>query len=87
MQKIEKRAIAIECSDNDHDDCTPVRDAIIKFKPITEAYTTSVMEGNSIYCVAGTAVGTSTELATLKKKIKNLRTKTRGLEVKKVEMY
>jgi len=86
-QILQKRGIAIECDDPTHFDCTPVRDELMNFKTITEAYTTDVMEGNSIFCVAGTAVGTSKELKELIKKIRKLRTKKRHLRVDRIEIY
>jgi len=87
MQMVQKKGLAIECSDNTHNDCTPMRDAVLKLKQVTEAYTTNVMEGDSIYCVAATAVGTTKELSDLRKKIKRIHTKARNLGVEKVEMY
>ena len=48
--------VLVKCSKDEHNDCRAIRDAVLKLRPVQEAYTTNAEVDGQKWCVAASAL-------------------------------
>ena len=80
--------ITIRCTKDTHENCKPVRDALLaNFKNVLHSYTTNSKIDGVEYCVVGKAIVKNSDLINFETKLKNLRTKKKDVGVSKLSVY
>ena len=81
--------ILLRCSKMEHDNCSVVRDALMKnFKNVLEANTTRTRIGKNDYCVAATALVKTGEIKKFKEELMHLKAKAeQSIKIKNLEVY